>query len=55
MAFKIFASLVAIVALLVFVGPVVVKLKEFSLAAVVLIGVGMMVTDVWQSLKSKDD
>ena len=55
MPFKIIASLVAIASLLIFVGPVVVKLKDVSLTVVVLIGVVMMVTDVWQSLKRKDD
>lgn len=55
MAFKIFAGLVAMTSLLVFVGPVVLKLKEASLTIVVLIGVIMMATDIWQSLKRKDD
>lgn len=52
MGFRIFASVVAAVLLIAFVAPVVVKLKEASLAAVVLIGLGMMLTDLWQSLKS---
>ena len=55
MAFKIFAGLVAMASLLIFVGPVVLKLKEPSLTIVVLIGAVMMATDVWQSLKRKDD
>lgn len=55
MAFKIFTGILAAVLLLLFVSPVVVKLKEISLTAVVLIGVIMMITDIWQALKSKAD
>ena len=54
MGFRIFASIVAALLLIAFVAPVVVKLKEVSLAAVVLIGLAMMITDLWQSLKSGD-
>ncbi len=55
MAFKIVAGIVAAALLILFIGPVVVKLKDAALSGVVLIGLVMMVTDVWQSLKSKDD
>lgn len=55
MAFKIFASIVAAALLVIFVGPVVIKLKEISLGVVVLIGLAMMAVDTWQALKSKDD
>jgi len=55
MAFKIFAGIVAAALLMIFVGPVVIKLKDMALSAVVLIGLAMMLTDIWQSLKSKDD
>jgi|GEM_PF-636157 len=55
MAFKIFAGIVAAAMLLIFIGPVVIKLKDAALSGVVLIGVVMMVTDIWQSLHSKDD
>jgi hypothetical protein len=34
---------------------VVVKLNDTALTVVALIGVTMMLVDVWQSLKSKDD
>ena len=54
MPFKIFASVVAAALLIVFIAPVVVKLKEVSLTAVALIGLTMMIVDIWQSLKSKD-
>jgi hypothetical protein len=56
MAYKIIAGIVAAALLLVYVGPVVLKLKnEFALWAVVLIGVVMMLVDLWQSLQSKED
>ncbi len=55
MAFKIFASIVAAALLLIFVGPVVVKLKDYALTGVVLIGVTMMVVDIWQALRSNDE
>ena len=55
MAFKIFSAIVAVVLLLGFIAPVVVKLKEVSLAAVVLIGVVLMLVDLWQSLQSGED
>jgi len=54
-AFKIFAGIVAAALLIIFISPVVIKLKDVALGAVVLIGLAMMITDVVQSLKSKDD
>ena len=55
MIFKIFAGIVAAALLIVFVGPVVIKLKDVALTVVVLIGLIMMLVDVLQSLGSKDD
>lgn len=55
MAFKIFASIVAAALLIVFISPVVIKLKEVSLTVVALIGLTMMIVDVFQSLKSGQD
>ncbi len=55
MVFKIIAGIVAAALLIIFVGPVVVKLKDAALTVVVLIGLTMMLVDIWQSLKSKDD
>jgi len=54
MAFKILASVVAAALLIVFIAPVVIKLKEMSLIVVALIGLTMMIVDIWQSLKSND-
>lgn len=55
MLFKILAGIVAAALLIIFIGPVVVKLKDAALSIVVLIGLTMMLVDLWQSLQSKDD
>ena len=55
MAFKIIAGIVAAALLIIFIAPVVFKLKDVALSVVVLIGLVMMVADVWQSLRSKSD
>ncbi|HYC48688.1 MAG TPA: hypothetical protein VED01_24695 [Burkholderiales bacterium] len=55
MAFKIFSAIVAVVLMLAFIAPVVVKLQDVPLGAVVAIGVAMMLVDLWQSLQSKED
>lgn len=51
---KIFAALVAVALLLAYVLPLIFKLKEASLAAVVAIGVVMMLVDLAQSLRAGD-
>jgi len=55
MAFRIFASFVGAALLVVYIAPVVIKLKAVALAVVAGIGVTMMLVDVWQSLKAKSD
>jgi len=55
MVFKTLAGIVAALLLLMFIAPVVIKLKEISLGVVVLIGLAMMVTDIWHALRSKED
>lgn len=55
MPIKIFSGLVAFSLLLAYLVPLVIKLKQVSLGVVVLIGVVMMLADLWQSLQSKDD
>jgi threonine/homoserine/homoserine lactone efflux protein len=55
MPFKIFAGIVAATLLLVFIGPVVIKLKDLALTVVAAIGFALMFFDLWQSLRSKDD
>jgi hypothetical protein len=55
MALKIFSGLVAALLLIFFLAPVVIKLKSVALTAVILIGLVMMLIDLWQSLQSKED
>ena len=54
MPYKIIAGLVAAALLLTYMAPVVLKLKDGALWTVVVIGVAMMLVDLWQSLQ-KDD
>ena len=55
MPVKIIAGAVGAVLLFGYVSPVVLRLKEVSLWCVFLLGAGMMLLDLWQSLKSKED
>ncbi len=55
MSIKIFAAIVAVALVLAFNLPVVFKLKEVALGVIILIGIAMMLVDLWQSLQSKDD
>ena len=55
MIFKVLGSILAAALLILFLGPVVVKLKDVGLTAVVLIGLAMMLVDTWQSLQSAED
>jgi hypothetical protein len=55
MAFRIFAGIVAVVLFLGFLSPVVYKLKEISLGVVILIGTGLMLWDLWETLREKEE
>ena len=55
MLFKILGSILAAGLLIVFIGPVALKLKDVAFSVVVLIGLVMMIVDIWQALKSKED
>ena len=54
-ALKILAGVLAIFLMLLYLSPVVWKLKDPALTIVVLAGVVMMLVDLWQSLQSKED
>jgi hypothetical protein len=51
MAIKIIAAVIAVFLFGAFLLPVAIKLKEISLAVVMLIGFVMMLIDLWQSLR----
>ena len=55
MPIKIFAGIVAVALMIAFLSPVVFKLKDVPLGVIILIGIAMMLIDLLQSLKSKDD
>jgi hypothetical protein len=55
MPVKYFSAVIAIVLMLGFLGAIVFKLKEVALGVVVLIGIGMMLVDLAQSLKKAED
>jgi hypothetical protein len=55
MALKIFAGILAVALMLIYLAPVVLKLMQPALTIVVLTGIVMMLVDLWQSLKSRDD
>ena len=55
MAFKIFAGIIAVALLATYLIAPVLKLRETALGVVVAIGLAMMLVDLWQSLKSKED
>jgi hypothetical protein len=51
---KLVSAIVAVVLFFGYLAPVALKLKELSLAAVMAIGVVMMLVDLWQSLQRRD-
>jgi hypothetical protein len=55
MGLKIFAGLVAVALMLAYLLPLVIKLKQVSLGVVILIALAMMLVDLRQSLKSRED
>jgi uncharacterized BrkB/YihY/UPF0761 family membrane protein len=55
MPIKIFAAIVAVVMVLCFLVPPVLKLKDVALGVVIAIGIIMMLADLWQSLQKKED
>jgi hypothetical protein len=55
MPLRIAYSILAVVLMLLYLSPVLYRLKQVDLSIVVAIGVVMMLIDVWQSLKSKEE
>ena len=55
MPFKTLGGVLAVALMLAYITPVVIKLREPALTGVAIMGVAMMLIDLWQSLKSKDD
>jgi len=55
MAFKIFAGIVAVVLLIGFLVPYVLKMNDIALGAVILVGLAMMGWDLWDTFQEKDE
>ncbi len=55
MPIKFFAAVVAVILVIGFLVPVVLKLKDVALGIVICIGIAMMLVDLLQSLKSRED
>lgn len=54
MIVKLVAGIIAAVLLAAFLGAVVLKLKDAALAAVALIGLAMMLYELWETLREND-
>lgn len=55
MSVKLVSAVVAVVLMLGYLAPIVFKLKEVALGVVALIGVTMMLVDLWQSLQKREE
>ena len=54
MVMKVISGIIAVALLIAFVAPPAVKLKDPALIAVILIGIVLMLIDLWQSLHERD-
>jgi 4-hydroxybenzoate polyprenyltransferase len=55
MPIKIAAAIVAVALMLAYLGPMVVKMKDVPLASVIVIGIAVMLVDLWESLQTPED
>ena len=55
MLIKYLAAAVAVMLVVAYLVPVVLKLKEVSLGIVIAVGIAMMLVDLWHSLQSQED
>lgn len=55
MTVKIVAGIIAVALLLAYVGPLAFKMKDLALTGVIVIGVVVMLVDLWHSLRKSDD
>ena len=55
MSTKIVAALVAVALMLTYLGPMVWKMKDVALSSVIVIGVVVMLVDLWHSLRKPED
>jgi uncharacterized membrane protein YccC len=55
MLIKYVSAVIAVVMVLSFLVPPVLKLQDVALGVIIAIGVVMMLIDLWQSLQAKED
>ena len=55
MTTKLFATVLAVLLVLAFVGPLVVKMRDLALGLVVGVSLVVMLVDLWQSLREGQD
>jgi hypothetical protein len=55
MPIKIVAAVIAVVLFLSYVGAILLKMKDVALGMIILVGVAMMLIDVWNSLERMED
>jgi hypothetical protein len=55
MIYKTVVGIVAAALFLIYMAPVVLRLREWALTIVALTGAVMMLVDLWQSLRAKED
>ena len=55
MSTKIVAGLVAVALMLAYLSPMIIKMKDAALTSVVVLGIVVMLVDLWQSLRKSRD
>lgn len=55
MSVKLVSAVVAVVLMIGYLAPIVLKLKEVALGGVVAIGIVMMLVDLWESLRKREE
>ena len=55
MIYKVIVGIVAAALVLIYMAPVVLRLREWALSIVALTGAIMMLVDLWQSIRSRED
>jgi hypothetical protein len=55
MVFKVLAGILAAALVITYIAPVVFKLRDPALTIVAVVGIALMLIDLWQSLQSKGD
>lgn len=55
MTWKILSAIIAVVLLVAYLAPIVLRVREPALTLVIVIGLALMLVDLWQSLQSKGD